>query len=69
MFSDKPVWFFLERYNDAFIAEMKAFFDSIINNTETPVTGIDGLRPVQIAFAANKSLKEGRSVKISEIEG
>lgn len=68
VFSDKPVWFFLERYNDAFIAEMRAFFDAIINDTETPVTGIDGLRPVQIAIAAEKSLKEGRPVKISEIE-
>lgn len=68
VYSDKPVWFFLERYNDAFIAEMRAFFDAIINNTETPVTGLDGLRPVQIALAANKSLKEGRPVKISEIE-
>jgi myo-inositol 2-dehydrogenase/D-chiro-inositol 1-dehydrogenase len=66
--SDKPLWFFLERYNDAFVAEMRAFFDAIIKDTEPPVTGIDGLRPVQIAMAAGKSLKEGRSVKISEIE-
>ncbi|MGI6779054.1 MAG: inositol 2-dehydrogenase [Acetivibrionales bacterium] len=68
VFKDKPVWFFLERYNDAFIAEIRAFFDAIINDTETPVTGIDGLRPVQIAYAAQKSLKEGRPVKIKEIE-
>lgn len=68
VFSEKPVWFFLERYNDAFIAEMRAFFDAIINDTETPVTGFDGLRPVQIAMAAGKSLKEGRPVKISEME-
>lgn len=64
VFSEKPLWFFLERYNDAFIAEVRAFFDAINNNTETPVTGIDGLRPVQIAYAAAKSLKEGLPVKI-----
>lgn len=63
----KPTWFFLERYNDAFIAEAKEFVDAVLNNTETPVQGTDGLRPVEIALAADKSMKEGRPVKISEI--
>lgn len=63
----KPTWFFLERYNNAFIAEAAAFADAILNNTDTPVGGKDGLMPVMIAMAANKSLKEGRPVKLSEI--
>ena len=67
VFSEKPLWFFLERYNDAFIAEVRAFFDAINNDTETPVTGIDGLRPVQIAYAAAKSLKDGLPVKIDSL--
>ena len=66
--SAKPTWFFLERYNDAFVTEEKAFVDAIINNTETPVGAKDGLEPVRIAAAAKKSLKEGRPVKLSEIE-
>lgn len=37
-------------------------------DVETPVTGMDGLYPVLMAAAATKSLKEGRPVKISEIE-
>ena len=65
----KPTWFFLERYNDAFITEEKDFVDAILNHTEVPVTGHDGLMPVIIAMAAGKSLKEGRPVKLSEIEG
>ena len=40
----------------------------MINGTETQVTGEDGLAPILIAAAATKSLKEGRPVKISEIE-
>ena len=64
----KPTWFFLERYNNAFIAEAKAFTDAVLNDTETPVTGFDGLQPVKIAMAAAKSLKEGRPVKLSEVE-
>ena len=63
----KPTWFFLERYNNAFIAEAKAFTEAVLNGTDTPVTGFDGLQPVKIAMAAAKSLKEGRPVKLDEI--
>ena len=67
--SAKPTWFFLERYNDAFIAEEKDFINAVINNTDVPVNGDDGLQPVRIAIAAGKSLAEGRPVKLSDIEG
>lgn len=63
----KPTWFFLERYNDAFIAETIEFVNCILNDKEPSVTGIDGLMPVVIAMAAKKSLEEGRTVKLSEI--
>mgnify|MGYP004448116147 CR=1 FL=1 len=66
--SAKPTFFFLERYNDAFVAEVKEFANAVINDTEVPVGGNDGLAPVLIAIAAKKSLLEGRPVKISEIE-
>ncbi|HIV24185.1 MAG TPA: inositol 2-dehydrogenase [Candidatus Scatomonas pullistercoris] len=66
--SAKPTWFFLERYNDAFVEEEKAFADAVQKDEDTPVTGRDGLEPVRIAAAAEKSLKEGRPVKLSEIE-
>ena len=64
---EKPTWFFLERYNNAFIAEKNAFVDAVMNDKEVPVGGIDGLMPVKIAKAAKISLDEGRPVKISEI--
>ena len=66
--SAKPTYFFLERYNDAFVAETKAFVDAVLNDKEVPVGGKDGLEPVRIAIAAKKSLKEGRPVKLDEIE-
>ena len=65
----KPTWFFLERYNNAFIQEAKEFTDAILNDTETPVGVNDGLAPVAIAKAAALSFKEGRPVKLSEILG
>jgi Predicted dehydrogenases and related proteins len=67
VYCEKPTWFFLERYNDAFISEAKSFVDAVLENKEPLVSGKDGLMPVYIAKAAAKSLKEGRSVKISEM--
>jgi myo-inositol 2-dehydrogenase/D-chiro-inositol 1-dehydrogenase len=63
----KPTWFFLERYNDAFIQEAVAFTDAVLSDKPPLVTGIDGLAPVVIALAAEKSLKEARPVALSEI--
>lgn len=67
VYTEKPKWFFLERYNDAFIAEARDFVAMILQNTSPSVTGIDGLMPVLIAKAAQKSLQEGRTVKIAEL--
>ncbi|MFE8047368.1 inositol 2-dehydrogenase [Brenneria goodwinii] len=61
----KVMW---DRYTQAFIDEMKAFADAVINDKVPPITDTDGLYPVLIAAAANKSIKEGRPVKISEVE-
>ncbi|SNS25232.1 myo-inositol 2-dehydrogenase [Anaerovirgula multivorans] len=68
VFSDKPKYFFLERYQGSFREEMKEFFNAIIENKETPVVAKDGLKPVLIGLAAKKSFQEGRPVKIKEIE-
>ena len=60
--------FFLERYSESFVAEMKAFVDAVQHGTEPPVTGIDGRAPVEIALAAKRSLLEQRPVKLTEME-
>ena len=66
--SEKPLYFFLERYMDSFIAEMQDFIEAIREDKPTPVNAIDGRKPVVIAMAANKSIKENRPVKLSEIK-
>ncbi len=66
--SAKPLYFFLERYMDSYILELKDFVQSILDNTTPPVTGIDGRIPVLIGIAARKSYLEHRPVKLSEIE-
>ena len=65
---EKPMYFFLERYKDAFIAEMRAFLEAIASGQPCLVTGEDGLADLIIALAAKKSLAERRVVKISEIQ-
>lgn len=65
--SEKPLWFFLERYNDAFIEEAKDFVEACLNNTETPVGAFDGLQPIKIAIAAKKSWElGGKPVKVQD---
>jgi len=66
--SEKPQYFFLERYMQSFADEIKSFVEAIALDKEVPVTGVDGLKPVLIGLAAKKSIEEGRPVKISEIE-
>lgn len=65
--SEKPLFFFLERYMQAYAAEINAFIEAIVQNTDTPVTAKDGLEPVLIGLAAKKSLEDHRPVSISEI--
>ena len=64
---EKPLFFFLQRYMDAYGKEVTEFIKAIVNNTDTPLGVEDGLKPVLIGLAAGKSLKEGRPVKISEV--
>lgn len=66
VFSEKPKFFFLERYRESFIDELKEFFNCIKNDTKPLVSGIDGLKPVLIGLAAKKSYLEGRPVKVEE---
>ena len=64
--SSKPLYFFLERYTESFIAEMKEFVKSIKGNSTPPVTGSDGRVPVLIGMAAGRSYHENRPVLLSE---
>lgn len=64
---EKPLFFFLERYMDAYGKEVAAFIDAIVNDKPTPLGVQDGLKPVLMGLAAKKSCEEHRPVKISEI--
>ena len=65
--SARPLYFFLERYMQSYIAEMTEFVQSIREDTDPPVTGLDGRIPVVMGMAAKKSYLERRPVQLSEI--
>lgn len=64
--TDKPLYFFTERYQEAYLAEMKEFIKCIQDDTEPPVGGFDGKISVQMGYAAKESLIKGSFVKISK---
>ncbi|GAA3412996.1 inositol 2-dehydrogenase [Paenibacillus hodogayensis] len=64
---DKPMNFFLERYNDAYIEETQQFIESLLEDKPLAVEGNDGLQAEKIALAAKLSSQLNRPVKIGEI--
>lgn len=64
---EKPLYFFLERYTQAYIDEVKAFTASIFKNQPVACGGFDGLQAEKIAKAARKSLETGVPVKLEQI--
>ena len=65
---DLPLYFFLDRYTESYVAEIQAFVDAILHDKPVPVTGYDGRMAVILGLAANKSLAEHRPVRLSEVE-
>lgn len=63
-----PLYFFIERYAESYLSEMRAFVESVRNGTTPPVSGVDGRIPVVMGQAARKSYEEHRPVKLSEID-
>lgn len=66
---DLPLNFFMERYVDSYVNEMRAFVDCVVNDAPPPVTGIDGRIPVVMGYAAKQSVVEGRPVRLDEVGG
>ncbi|MDR1464706.1 MAG: inositol 2-dehydrogenase [Oscillospiraceae bacterium] len=64
---EKPLYFFLERYMQAYATEVTEFLEAVRDGGAVPVGAGDGLAAVLIGIAATKSAKEGRPVKLAEI--
>jgi myo-inositol 2-dehydrogenase/D-chiro-inositol 1-dehydrogenase len=68
VYRDLPLNFFMDRYTESYVRELRSFVDAIIHDTPTLTSGVDGRVPVAIGLAAKKSLQENRPVKPSDIQ-
>lgn len=65
--SARPPYFFMNRYAPCYVEEVREFIACVRDNKPTPVGGKDGRMAVVLGYAAWKSLRENRPVKLSEI--
>jgi myo-inositol 2-dehydrogenase/D-chiro-inositol 1-dehydrogenase len=66
--SEPYQFFFLERYNEAFMAEIDGFVDCVEKGARPLASFEDGRRALILAEAAYLSMKERRLVQVSEVK-
>ena len=60
-------YFFMNRYAPCYVEEVRQFVECVRDDKPVPVTGADGRAAVVLGYAAWKSYRENRPVKLSEI--
>jgi myo-inositol 2-dehydrogenase/D-chiro-inositol 1-dehydrogenase len=67
--SEPPLpYFYLDRYVPSYLAEWKAFVSAVSEGRTPPVTAADARAPLVIGLAAWRSVREGRPVRLEEVE-
>ena len=62
----RGVQWFWSRFYEAYVREDQAFINSILKDEPPPITGVDGLRVVEVAEACWRSVKEDRPVLVEK---
>jgi myo-inositol 2-dehydrogenase/D-chiro-inositol 1-dehydrogenase len=60
---DMP-WTTPDRLGEAFVAEMQAFVDCVLDDTEPPVRGYDSRATVAVGIAATRAMHEAQPVEV-----
>lgn len=60
---------FIDRFHDAYRAELAAFVDLVANGTDSPCTPADALETFRVAEALERSRLEHRPVAMAEVGG
>jgi inositol 2-dehydrogenase len=55
---------FMERFGDAYLAQIQNFVDNVKSGKEPQVSGDDGIKALKISLAATQSLRENRLVEL-----
>lgn len=64
---DLPLNFFMQRYIEAYAAEIEAFVAAVVHDHAVAVGGLDARKALVAGLAAWQSYHAGRPVKLSEI--
>ena len=62
--TDKPLYFFLERYAEAYRRELDHFIAALGDNSAPLIGGADGVKALALADAALQSARSGRAVAV-----
>jgi len=65
--SERLPHFFIQRYAPCYVEEVRQFIECVREDKPTPINGADGRMAVVLGYAAWKSYRENRPVKVSEI--
>jgi inositol 2-dehydrogenase len=61
--------YFMERFRDAYTAQLENYARNVLDGREPPVTIEDGLEALRIAVAATRARETGLPVKIASVPG
>ena len=61
--------YFMERFRDAYTAQLQNFAQNVLQQRPAPITVVDGLEALRIGVAATRAHETGRSVTVAEIRG
>jgi myo-inositol 2-dehydrogenase/D-chiro-inositol 1-dehydrogenase len=67
IYRDLPLNFFMDRYTQSYLEEMRQFVQAVQTGAPSPVPGDAARVPVVMARAARRSINENRPVKLEEI--
>ena len=67
IYRDPPLSFFMDRYVESYLAELRAFVRAVHEGGPSPVPGAEGRVPVVMAQAAQLSCAQNRPVRLAEI--
>jgi inositol 2-dehydrogenase len=59
---------FLTRFDDAYVAEIQDFVQSMLHDRAPRVSGEDGLRALEIAVAAERSYRQSKACSVGQVE-
>jgi scyllo-inositol 2-dehydrogenase (NAD+) len=61
--------YFMERFRDAYPAQLQDFARNVLQNREPPITIDDGLEALRIGMAATRAHETGKVVAVAEVTG